>query len=259
VIVDFTPEGIKEHQDTEESSSVDLSELTDEQLKEVFPEQWALFDATDLDASGALSPVETWTSLKNWGYTAEDAAESFAFIDVNNDKSISFREFCTMWPKLEDSFVPSRYKGALTVFLRRANDLAQPLVGRTDPYVTLQTSTGQPYASKRDSQSSQSSDKGSAVWREACELHCLSPQEETLEVLVKEGSRLGLHSPKTRNYIGKATIPLASLMKRPSQQFNVKLEPQGSIQLDLSYAEFVDKKDTPLQHHQHSGNAVLSP
>lgn len=246
VVLDFTPDGIKEHQDTSESSSLDLSRLTEEQLKEIFPEQWALFDATDLDASGALSPVEVWASLKNWGYTAEDAAESFAFIDINNDKSISFREFCTMWPKLEDSFVPSRYKGALSVFLHRASNLAQPLVGRTNPFVTLKTTTGEPYTSKRDSQTSTSSSDG-AVWREACELHCLSPGEESLEVVVREGSRLAFPRKK---YIGKATISLASLMKRPSQQLNVKLEPQGSLQIDLSYADFVDKRDSPLEHHR---------
>lgn len=240
VVLDFTPDGIKEHKDTIGPATLDLSNLTDEQIKVEFPEQWALFDATDLDGSGALSPVEVWESLRNWGYTAEDAAASFAFVDVNNDKSISFREFCTMWPKLEESFVPSRYKGALSVFIRGAKDLKQPIVGRTDPYVTLQTTTGQPYTSKRDSQSSQNPGNGTAVWRESCELHCLSPSEESLEVVVEEGSRFALHAPKNRKFIGKATVPLASLMTRPSQQLNVELEPQGSVRLDLTYADFVD-------------------
>lgn len=252
VILDFTPEGIKEHQlDTPSTSSVDPSLLADEQLKKTFPEQWALFDATDLDGSGALSAVEVWTSLKNWGYTAEDAAESFSFIDVNKDKSVNFREFCTMWPKLEDSFVPSRYKGVLTVFLRRASGLAKPLLGRSDPFVTLRTTTGTPYMSKRDSQSSESGGAGFPVWREACELNCLSPHEESLDVEVLEGSRLAFHSSKTRKCIGKAAVPLKSLVGRPNQQLNVKLEPQGSLLLDVSYADFVDKKDTPLSHHYH--------
>lgn len=173
-------------------------------------------------------------------------------MDVNKDKSISFREFCLMWPKLEESFVPSRYKGALSVFLHRANDLARPLFGPTDPYVILHTTTGTPYASKHDSQSSESGGAGFPVWRESCELHCLSPREETLEVTVSEGSRLAFHPPKSRKYIGKATISLSSLAERPNQQLNIKMEPQGSLQLDLSYADFVDKRDTPLQHHQHT-------
>lgn len=149
-----------------------------------------------------------------------------------------------MWPKLEDSFVPSRYKGMLTVFLDRASDLGLPLVGRTDPYVSLCTSTGQVVTSKRDLQTSETDGPGLPIWREAFELNCISPLEDTLEIMVSEGSRVAIHGPRTRKQIGRATISLSSLLERPNQQVNIKLKPQVYVLLDLSYAKFVDNEST---------------
>lgn len=44
--------------------------------------------------------------------------------------------------------------------------------------------------------------------------------------------------------IASAVVPLGSLSKKANQQVKINLEPSGSIELDLSYAEFVDHRGT---------------
>ena len=89
---------------------------------------------------------------------------------------------------------------------------------------------------KPDSMASEDGEPGYPIWNEAFELNCRDPKEEVLEIVVREGSRF-----KFRDVIGTAKVPLSSFRGQPTQQLTVPLEPQGSIQLDLSYADFVDR------------------
>lgn len=69
MILVFTPQGIKERNDTSNESSPPEAHIM----------QRALFDLTDLNGDGHLSQHELFMGLKDWGYTAEDSAETFAF------------------------------------------------------------------------------------------------------------------------------------------------------------------------------------
>jgi len=243
VYLDFRPPEIIEHPkiSKEDKAYKNLVDFDDEQLKELFPEQWALFDALDLDGGGSLTPEEVSIGLKQWGYTAEDAAKSFSKLDMNEDGLIRFAEFVAMWPQLEDSFVPNRYKGILAVFLKKASGISVPIFGPSDPMVTLKLGD-QEAISKRDSRTSLQGAAGEPLWNEAFELNCVSPSKQELEIIVQEGARIGLRRRGTE--IGRATIPLSSLdsLNQKQQKLTVDLEPQGTVRLNVAYADFVDQK-----------------
>ena len=243
VYLDFRPpEIIKSSKiSKEDEARKNLKDLDKEQLMELFPEQWALFDALDLDGGGSLTPEEVSIGLKQWGYTAEDATKSFSKLDINEDGLIHFEEFVAIWPQLEDSFIPNRYKGILAVFLKKASDLPVPFIGPSDPMVTLKLGD-QEAVSKRDSRTSMNGASGEPVWNEAFELNCISPRNQELEVIVQEGASIGLRRRGT--VIGRATVSLSSLalLKQKQQKVTVDLEPQGTIRFNVAYADFVDQK-----------------
>lgn len=240
--LDFRPPEIIKNSiiSKEETAQDRLKDLDPDQLKELFPEQFALFDALDLDGGGTITQDELLLGLKRWGYTAEDSAASFEKMDIDKDGLIDFTEFIEMWPKLEESFVPNRYKGIVTVFLKRAKDLPLPFFGPTDPIVKLKVGD-QLVQSKLDSRTSpEEAKKGESIWNEVFELNCQSPQSQDLEIIIEEGANLSLRRRGTE--IARANIPLSKLLLKKSRKLNIKLEPQGSLRLDMSYADFVDKR-----------------
>jgi hypothetical protein len=246
VKLDFTPETVStERTEILKESAKQMDQLTDEQLAERHPEQWSLFDAIDLDGSGCLSGVELYAGLQDWGYTAEDASQSFAKMDLDSDNKITFREFVRMWPKLAESFVPSQYKGALTVSLKRGENIPEPRVGESDPYVRLRLGN-QAVQSKRDSESSVDGARGAPVWVESFDINVMDPKNDTLEVAIMEGSRWQF-PPRKGQVIAKANVELGSFLKRPTQKLKIQLEPQGYMRLDLSYAEFVNSAPEATQ------------
>lgn len=234
VLLDFTPEHIRRSRAGYSATGKSYDEMTEEDLIKENPEQWALFDSLDLDGGGSLSGVELFVGLKDWGYTAEDASKSFAKLDLNNDDSVSFREFCQMWPMLASSFIPNRYEGVLTVFLRRAEGLPRARFGSTDPCVRFRLNE-QEVDSKLRSQTLGDNSPGRSAWMETFNLNCLDATEEELEVIVLEKSRW---SPFKNQAIAKATIPLTNLTKVRNYRMCTKLEPEGTIWLDLSYADY---------------------
>ena len=240
--LDFRPPEIIKHSiiSKEETAHERLKDLDPDQLKELFPEQFALFDALDLDGGGTIEQEELLHGLKRWGYTAEDSAASFEKLDIDKDGLVDFTEFIEMWPKLEESFVPNRYKGIVTVFLKKAKGLSVPFFGPTDPIVKFQVGD-QVVQSKRDSRTSPGEgEKGESIWNEVFELNCQSPRDQELEIIVEEGTKFGLRRRGTE--IARATVPLSKLLLKKSRKLNLKLEPQGSLRIDISYADFVDHR-----------------
>ena len=211
----------------------DLRAMNDEeQLKERYPEQWALFDSLDLDNSGRLNRAEIFAGLKDWGYTAEDASDSFDMLDTDKTGRVSLAEFIKGWPKLEASFVPSRYRGELIGLLRQAKDIKTNLLGG-DPVAVLRVS-GQEMRTKRDSQTSVVGNRGAPVWMQTFDFKCTDPNVEDLEIVVESGSLLG-----GGKVLAQKTVSLRDYAKLRNQKVKIDLEPQGSVWLDLSYAEFV--------------------
>ena len=240
--LDFRPPEIIKHSivSKEETAQERLKDLDPDQLKELFPEQFALFDALDLDGGGTIEQEELLQGLKRWGYTAEDSAASFEKLDVDKDGLVDFVEFIDMWPKLEENFVPNRYKGVVTVFLKRSKDLPLPLFGPTDPVVKLKLGD-EVVKSKRDIRTSPGGGKkAESIWNEAFELNCQSPRDQELEIVVEEGMRLGLRRRGAE--IARSKVPLSKLLTKKDRKLNIKLEPQGTMRLDLSYADFVDRR-----------------
>ena len=228
--LDFTPPDVKE---ARTRSPTDVPAVaTTEELQQLYPEQWALFDALDLDNNDSLSPVELFAGLKDWGYTADDAMDSFELLDVDKNGQISFPEFIARWPSLEASFVPSRYRGEMIGILRHASDIKTSILGG-DP-VAIMRLNGQEVRTKRDSQTSVVGTRGDPVWMQAFDFKCSDPEHEELEIIIEDGSLLG-----RGRQLAEATLPIAEYTQRGNQQVKVSLEPEGSLLLDLSYAEFV--------------------
>lgn len=251
VRLDFKPMHIQQAQQRQDQELNDEGDADDETLRQQFPEQWSLFDAMDLDGNGSLSTAEISRGLQDWGYTEHTALEIFEQLDRNSDNKVSFVEFCQLWPSLQESLdaIPSNYAGELIVFLRKAKHDLAPLspsnalrFGRSDPSVRLRLN-GQEEASKQDSQTTGGGESGKPVWMQAFGFKCSEPESEELEVILEErGLPFLKRFNKEPEIIATAKIPLKGLAERSNKKLKVNLEPQGSMWLDLSYAEFVDEQ-----------------
>ena len=124
--------------------------------------------------------------------------------------------------------------------MKRSKDLPLPLFGPTDPVVKLKLGD-EVVKSKRDIRTSPGGGKkGESIWNEAFELNCQSPRDQELEIVVEEGMRLGLRRRGAE--IARSKVPLSKLLTKKDRKLNIKLEPQGTMRLDLSYADFVDRR-----------------
>ena len=95
--------------------------------------------------------------------------------------------------------------------------------------------------SKRDLRTSPGEgEKGASTWNEVFELNCQSPRDQKLEIIVEEGTKFGLR--RKGKEIARAAVPLSKLLVKNRRKLNLKLEPQGSLRIDISYADFVDQR-----------------
>lgn len=152
-----------------------MSEVAEEELKQIFPELVALFESMDLDDNGVLGTKEVSDGLIEWGYASEaDRNSIWNLLDVNNDGKVYLRDFISVWGDLKNVFVPRHFRGILTGVLLRAEGLRSPLLGPTDPYVELRVET-QTTVSKRNKATSKTGrKKGSAVWNEVCAISAVT-------------------------------------------------------------------------------------
>eukprot|EP00977_Amphora_coffeiformis_P022038 scaffold10310_cov171-Amphora_coffeaeformis.AAC.5 len=252
----ITPEPIRVEQNrlVEQASSegehLPNEDVPEKVLREVYPEQWALFDTLDLDGSGCLSGVELSLGLEDWGYTAEDSSETFDKLDANMDKKISFREFVYVWPDLAKSFVPSRYRGALTVFLRRGQNLAEPetshssrlLPGERIPIPMLVFNLANKMCrAKTTPEHLAPGGPDTPVWMQAFELNCRNIAQDELQIEVIDGNKRAFLGVYDEAILERPSMPLQVLTNQPNKQnIEVKLDPKGSLVLDLFYSDFVD-------------------
>lgn len=141
--------------------------------------------------------------VQNWGYTAEDTAESFSFLDFNKENTLSFREFCIMWPKLCSQqiqrsalrlYSPSQLSCGSFVWINRS--ICQ--LGR---HILASMTVNAPKAAAQDFQCGENHD-ARATLPIASRGNC-SPSG-----CHQRDPVCGLQSPKIQKITGKVMIPL---------------------------------------------------
>lgn len=152
-----------------ESQGLDasLQEMSEEELRSKDPFLCSLFDEIDANGNGVLSPHEISQGLIEWGYASQADHRSITnLLDTSNDGVVSLGEFISVWGDLRNIFVPHRFRGIVSGVLVSAEDLRQPLLGRTDPYVIFSVES-QTFISKNNRATSRAGkEKGTAFWNE---------------------------------------------------------------------------------------------
>jgi hypothetical protein len=86
--------------------------------------------------SSANQVASAFALVQNWGYQQRKMLPSPSHFLISIRKILSVS---ASFVSCGRSFVPSRYKGALPVFIRRSSYLAGALFGPTGPYVNWDT------------------------------------------------------------------------------------------------------------------------
>ena len=254
--VDFTPKKLRAKKEEFMDMKIEeIEELSEDDIQAVFPEQWHLYNSLNLNKDCNLTLEEFTQELEGWGYSTKETSEYFDKMDLAHKGSISFPQFCMMWPNVTASEVPEEYEGVLYVYLHSAEGLKTPMLGDIDPVVKLrvgnETATTSSYTDR-----SRQSDLARPTWNESFELLCMSPENQTLEVLIEDraGGIFQMHS----NIIGRAEVSLKSLLEQPSQTLNLDLLPKGNMTVDISNVKFVDQWNTaaPPMFEENDGNFV---
>lgn len=230
--VDFTPEKLRAKKKDFMNMTIDeIERLSDVELEEVFPEQWALYKSLDLNRNG-LTKEDLASGLANWGYETADAEKYFDKLDTDGKGCVDFSVFCMMWPNVTSSNIPQEYEGILSLAIGNATNLTNPALGWSDPMVKINLGT------ETVTSTPLNDDEEAPIFEESFDIKSKPITNQTLEIRVEEDSNLALRG-KGRT-IAWADVPLHSLEEYPRQNRVVELEPQGSISIDMAYAKFVD-------------------
>ena len=232
--VDFTPD--KERAKKKEFMDMtvkEIEQLSQDEIKEYCPKEWALYNSLDLDNTGSLEQRDLERGLADWGYSTQDSTAYFNKLDQHHDGSVSFSQFCMMWPNVTTTEIGDEYEGMLSLTVGKVANMTKPVFGWSNPVVSI----------KVDNETVSSGlkrlgdDDIFLCNEEFLEIPCGPLDNQTLQIHVQDDSNLSMGG------VGTASFPLETL-KDSIQSLNIDLEPQGSIQIDLSYNKFVDRWDT---------------
>ena len=238
--VDFTEDNqAAKRTEFMEMEMEEIDKLSEDEIKEDFPKQWALYNSLDLNSDGNLSQQDLSKGLSDWGYSTEDTNDYFEQLDPNQRGYITFCNFCMMWPNVTTSEVPQMYEGRLSVVVDQATGMKKPLLfGWSDPVVRL--SVGNETIMTDQSSEMSSKDKNDTLlWNESLNIDLQNITEE-LQVTVERTSGPLMFGGLCKT-LARGSIDLSCLETEPHKSVVVKLKPKGELLLDMSYGKFVDR------------------
>lgn len=239
--VDFTPD--KERAKMKEFMDMTIEEieqLSEDEIKDYCPKEWALYNSLDLDNTGSLEKQDLERGLADWGYSTKDAKEYFDKLDQHHDGSVSFSQFCMMWPNVTTTEISDEYEGMLSLMVGKVTNVTKPVFGWSNPVVSI--TVGNETVSSALKQLGDDDDTFLCS-DEFLEIPCEPLDNQALQIHVQHDSTLSLGG------VGTATFPLETMKHSPVQSVDIDLEPQGSIQMDLSYTKFIDRWDICLDYN----------
>jgi len=239
--VDFTPD--KERAKKREFMNLtveEIDQLSEDEIQDYCPKEWALYNSLDLDHTGSLEKQDLARGLSDWGYSTQDAEEYFEKLDEQHEGVVSFSQFCMMWPNVTTTEIAKEYEGMLSLSVGEATNLSEPIFGWSNPVLSI--SVGNETVTSRLKEIKD--DQIFLCNDDLFEIPCEPLDHQKLQILIKDDTKLALGGA---NVIGTANLPLDSLYDSPVQSLNLDLEPQGTVQLDLSYTKFVDQWDVCIE------------
>jgi len=236
--VDFTPKNFQEKRcEFSNMTREQIGQLLEEDVKAWFLQQWNMYQALNLNQTNGLTLDELTCGLIDWGYSTRDAAACFAQMDVQRKGSISFPEFCKLWPNATAYEVPMEYEGVLYVRIHRADGLLSKRVmfGSSDPVIHVRVASERVTCPCRRGSESDVYPIGN----ETLEINCQSIVNQMLEVSIQDQPVLGF--ARKGRILGQLSVPLKSLLHDAKQIGTVLLHPQGNITMELIYGSFADR------------------
>jgi len=222
-----------------------------------FPEQWVLFDALDTSGDGALEQSELVQGLAHWGYSIDQAQDSFQKLSSqsaagdNNNTVVTLADFCRLWPRITANPIGPEYEGILSLQLHNVTNLTSTPWRRWTSNKQLvcairlgdQVVNAECVRGDGKNFSTLAFDQHQSL----LELKCRPPATEQLEIALLQDSQFVALNNDT---VASTAFSLSSFATKQQQCVQVDLEPHGSLCFTLKYAKFVDRWDICLVENQ---------
>jgi hypothetical protein len=265
----------------ETTTNTQSVETTTAIVRDAFPEQWRLYQALDWNHDERLTRNEFVQVMEGWGYTTSELIHLFDQMKAMSSSTstssssqrrrgsdtISFPQFCQLWPKVTAYTVPEDYEGVLSVSVQgiqgvveanRSSSLSwwrRPFIHSAEEKVMVRLQVGNETKTTTTTTTDESSSS-------SLELLCQSIDTQQLHATVWKQENPGFFSFfKGRNsqMMGETSLPLQTIpsfsTKRESTTLHLPLETPGgttrrrgssrniTLTLEASYTKYADQWD----------------